>query len=629
MEPTGSTRRLSAILMADVVGYSRLMGQDEEETVRRLKAHRQVFSGHISKSRGRIVNAPGDSILAEFTSVVDAVGTAVEIQRELAERNSALPDDQRMHYRIGINLGDVIVDEDAIYGDGVNVAARLESLAEPGGICISGSVHTSVENKLPLSYEFLGDQQVKNIAKPVPTYKVLSQPGAAAHRATRAFHLGMRKGKIIGFTAAAAIVAAFIAVGVYYMQPPPEDPILAMPTGPTIAVLAFENMSGDPEQEYFSDGITEEIITELSRRSNLFVIARNSSFQYKGQSVDVRQIGRELGARYVLEGSVRKAGGTIRVTVQRLDAGDGTHLWAETYDRELTGENLFDVQDQITESVVGAIGGQYGAIHRAGLKASRVKAPGSLDAYDCVMQAIYYIRQILPNLHRSARDCLEIAMEKEPDYAEGWAWLAELYLDEYAFGFNPRPDPLKRGLEAAQRAVRLDPSSQVAQEMLAYAYYFMKKDSFFAKADQAIAINPNNPDALGNIGINLAWAGQWERGIALCHKAIALNPNFPGWIYLPLSYYAYKQQDYAAAMKWAEKVELPGFFWNYYALAISYGQLGMQDEAKQAVAQLLEAYPGFDQVARRELHKFFWEDEVIEHQIEGLRKAGLEVPDEA
>ncbi|MCH9047004.1 MAG: adenylate/guanylate cyclase domain-containing protein [SAR324 cluster bacterium] len=356
-------RKLAAILSADVQGYSRLMGEDEAATIEALTASREVFSSYIEQYRGRVVNAPGDSILADFASVVDAVGCAVEIQRELAERNAELPDDRRMDFRIGINLGDVVVKNGAIYGDGVNIAARVESLAEGGGICISGSAYAQVRNKLKLEYEFLGKKEVKNIDEPVPVYRVLSVPGAAAHRVIRAKKkLAARWGK------AALAVAVVLVVGVggflawnYYQQRElqaalaafEKEAALPLPDKPSIAVLAFKNMSGDPEQEYFSDGISENIITRLAGLSDMFVIARNSSFKYKGKQVDVRQVGRELGVRYVLEGSVQKAGERVRITAQLIDAATRAHLWAGSYDRVL--KDIFAVQDEITRTIVARV----------------------------------------------------------------------------------------------------------------------------------------------------------------------------------------------------------------------------------------------------------------------------------
>ena len=619
-------QRLAAILAADVEGYSRLMGEDEPATVAALREHRELFRQHIEANGGRVVDMAGDSVLAVFDSTAGAVAAAMAAQKALAESNAALPTERQMRFRIGVNLGDIREAEDGtVYGDGVNVAARLEGLAAPGGICVSDKVHAKVHGKLALNFADLGEHEVKNIAEPVRAYGLLAEGETAPKRR------GSRKmpAAVLAATAAAVMVIAIVAGVMHWPGGEPEDPIFAMPTGPTIAVLPFDNMSGDPEQEYFSDGITEEIIAELSRRSNLFVVARNSTFRYKGQSVDVRQVGQELGARYVLEGSVRKEGNTIRVTVQLVAATDGKHLWAETYERELSGENLFDVQDQITENVVGAIGGKYGAIHRASLQASRGKAPDRLEGYDCVLRAITLLRQLTPQLHLSTRDCLESAVEQEPDYAEAWAWLSYLYNFEYSLGLNPRPNALERGLTAARQAVRLDSSSQLGHHQLAYNYFLAKKPGFFEKAKEAIAINPNNPDVIGAVGLYLAFAGEWERGLALCHKAIALNPDHPGWIYIPIAAYAYIRRDYQEAVRWADKINIPGFFWNYVTLAGSYGQLGMQAEAAQAVSDLLAVNPSYAQNARREFRKYYWDETELEHVMDGLRKAGLDIPDEA
>jgi adenylate cyclase len=618
-------QRLAAILAADVAGYSRLMGEDEPATVAALRGHREVFRQHIEANGGRVVDMAGDSVLAVFDSTAGAVAAAMATQKALGESNDALPDERQMRFRIGVNLGDIReADDGTVYGDGVNVAARLEGLAEPGGICVSDKVHAEVHGKLDLGFADLGEHAVKNITEPVRAYRVLAAGETAPKRR------GPRKLPAAVLAGAAAVVALAIVIGVVFWHTgEPEDSILAMPTGPTIAVLPFDNMSGDPEQDYFSDGITEEIITELSRRSNLFVIARNSTFRYKGQSVDVRQVGQELGARYVLEGSVRKAGGTIRVTVQLLASTDGKHLWAETYERELSGENLFDVQDQITENVVGAIGGAYGAIHRAGLAAARSKAPSTLEAYDCVLRAISMLRGLSPQLHLSARNCLETAVEQEPDYAEAWAWLSYVYHFEYSLGFNPQPNSLERGLMAAQQAVRLDSAHQLGHQQLAYNYFLTKQQRFFEKAEEAIAINPNNPDVIGALGYYLSYAGKWERGAALIHKAIALNPDILRSVYSPLSAYAYVQRDYDEALRWAQKIEIPPWWKNHALLAISYGQLGMQDEVSQSVNDLLAVNPSFAENARQEFRKYFWDETELEHVMDGLRKAGLDIPDEA
>ena len=360
MSQEGFKRKLAAILSADVEGYSRLMDDDEEATVRTLTSYRTAITDLVQQYRGRIIDTPGDNILADFTSVVDAVNCAVEIQRELAERNAALPDNRKMQFRIGVNLGDVIDEDGRIYGDGVNIAARVESLAEAGGICISGRAHDQVENKLGLEYEDLGKHEVKNISRPIQVYRVLSYPGAAAHRVVQAKESLGRKWRKIGLSAAAIVIVA-VALGIwqFYLRQSAVEPALVekmaypLPEKPSIAVLPFDDMSGDPNQDYFCDGLTENMITALSKTPKMFVIARNSTFTYKGKAVKVNQIAEELGVQYVLEGSVRKEGDRVRITAQLIDALTGHHLWAEKYDREL--KEIFSLQDEITKKIISSL----------------------------------------------------------------------------------------------------------------------------------------------------------------------------------------------------------------------------------------------------------------------------------
>ena len=542
-------RKLAAILSADVVGYAKLMADDDAATVTTLQDYRAAIARLVERHKGRVVNAPGDNILAEFPSAVEAVQCAAEIQKVLEGRNLELSPERRMDFRIGINLGDVIEEADGtIYGDGVNIAARMEALAEAGGICISSKVLDEVEGKLDYGFDFLGEQPVKNIAKPVRVYRVRGEPGAAKAKPPR------RGASRLGLVAAAAVVVLAIAgfAGWQLTRSPESEQVaevdLALePTKrPTIAVLPFTNASGDPEQDYFSTGLTEDIITRLSRFSEFSVIARNSTSQYKGKEVDVREVGRDLGARYVIEGSVRKAADTVRVTVQVLDAADGTHLWAETYDREYTAANLFEVQDEITEQVAGIIGSSAEILWRAEIAAIKGKPTDSLDAYECVLRALAYYDELDPDSHLVIRDCLERAVELDPNYAEAWNELTQAYLDEFKFDYNPRPGaPLDRALEAALTATELDPASATAHASLATTYFFRgDHDHFFVEAERAIELNPNNSENLAEMGIWMAYAGKWQRGMALVDRAIALNPQPPGWFFW-LSYLAhYRDQDY-------------------------------------------------------------------------------------
>ena len=375
---TGPTRKLTAILAADVAGYSRLMGADEEGTLNRLKAHRrELIDPKIAEHRGRIVKTTGDGMLVEFASVVDAVKCAVEVQKAMRERETDLAADQRVQFRIGVNTGDVIIDGDDIHGDGVNVAARLEALAEPGAICVSGVAWDQVRGKVAVSADDLGEKRLKNIERPIRVYRIAPETETS------------------------------------------ERPTLPLPDKPSIAVLPFQNMSGDPEQEYFSDGVTEDIITALSRLRGFFVIARNSSFTYKGKSSDVRQVGRELGVRYILEGSVRKSGDRLRITAQLIDAISGNHLWAERYDRDLA--DIFSVQDEVTEGVVASIEPE---LYMAENLRSRTKAPANLDAWDLVMRAMSHLGKSTESDGRAAIDFLEQAVGRDPCYARAYALLA-------------------------------------------------------------------------------------------------------------------------------------------------------------------------------------------------------------
>ncbi|MDH3558055.1 MAG: adenylate/guanylate cyclase domain-containing protein, partial [Deltaproteobacteria bacterium] len=388
-------RKLTAILSADVEGYSRLMREDEEATVRTITAYRKAIANLIQQYRGRVVDSPGDNILAEFTSVVDTVNCAVEIQRELAERNADLPNERKMQFRIGVNLGDVIQEGERIYGDGVNIAARMEGLAEGGGICISGTVYDAIEAKLGLEYEYMGEQEVKNIDKPVRAYRVLSFPGAAAHRVIKAKKHVRRKWLGFFVTLAVLVCGAAVFIWNFYLRLPTVEIVserkteFSLPTGPSVAVLPFVNMSGDPEQEYFIDGLTENVITGLSGCPKLFVISRSSTFTYKNKPVNVQQVAREFGVQYVVEGSVQKAKDRVRITVQLINATTGHHLWAEKYDRELG--DIFALQDEITIRIMSALEVRLTEGEQARL---RYRGPANLEVFVKKAKALAHFRQL-------------------------------------------------------------------------------------------------------------------------------------------------------------------------------------------------------------------------------------------
>jgi TolB-like protein/class 3 adenylate cyclase len=419
-------RKLSAIFSADVAGYSRLMGEDEAATVRTLEAYKEIMFSLIKQHRGRVIDSPGDNLLAEFASVVDAVQCAVAVQKELQARNADLPENRRMQFRIGINLGDVIEEGERIYGDGVNIAARLESCADPGGICVSKTAFDHIESKLPLGYEFLGEQQVKNIARPVGAYRVLMDPRVTVAGVKEKKHPVpvWRKKKMLAAAFAALIVIIGAAFWNFYWRTPKIEPAsiekmaYPLPDKPSIAVLPFDNMSGDTDQEYFSDGLVEEIITALSKVPQLFVIARNSTFSYKGKPVKESQIAEELGVRYVLEGSVRKEGERVRITAQLIDALKGHHLWAERYDRDL--KDVFALQDEITMNILTAL-----QVRLTEGEVAHISAKGTrkLEAYLKVLQARGPFYTITKEGLAQARRLCEEAIEIDPDYAAAYVYL--------------------------------------------------------------------------------------------------------------------------------------------------------------------------------------------------------------
>jgi TolB-like protein/Tfp pilus assembly protein PilF len=478
-------RRLAAILAADVVGYSRLVGMDEEGTIARLKALREeLIDPSFAKHRGRIVKTMGDGILVEFPSVVDAVRNAVEVQRAMAERNADEPEDQRIEFRVGVNLGDIIIDGDDILGDGVNIAARLEGLAKPGSICISGDVFRQVEGKLDLGFEDLGEQRVKNIAQPVRTYRVDLGPPA----------------------------------------PPSEEAKPARPLAerPSIAVLPFDNLSGDPEQEYFADGIAEDIITALSRFHWFLVVARNSSFTYKGRAVDVRTVGRELGVRYVLEGSVRRGGDRLRITAQLVEAETGNHLWAERYDGAL--EDVFDLQDRITEGVVGAV---EPSVRLAEIERARRKRPDSLDAYDLYLRALPHAWVYTEAESEKAIELLEAALRIDPEYvaAHGlaaWCNARFAWLD---------PDDPRRSIAVQHARAVLGPNTDdslaLAFAGFAYAYFERDYDVALDAVRRALASTPNSPMVLSLAALVHAFAGRFDAAIEHAEASLRLSPFDP------------------------------------------------------------------------------------------------------
>jgi adenylate cyclase len=537
-------RKLAAILSADVKGYSRLMGEDEEATLRTLNAYKEVIGSLIQQHRGRVVGTAGDSVLAEFASVVDAVQCAVEIQQVLRAKNAVVPENRRMEFRIGINLGDVIEEGDTIYGDGVNIAARLEGLAEAGGICISESAYQQIENKLPLRYDYLGEHEVKNIAKPVRVYRARIEADAGPPK------LGKKKKpspKRLPKAALAIIAVVVIAGAVtlyqFVLHPSPSKTEVAskekmafpLPDVPSIAVLPFVNMSDDPKQEFFCDGMTDEIITALSKVPRLVVIARNSTFTYKGKPVKVKQVSEELGVRYVLEGSLQRSGDRVRINAQLIDALTGHHLWADSYDRDL--KDIFALQDEITIKVLNGVrvkltmGGEVSMSQKYAEKYYRGKQ--GLDCYLKLTQAVGYSQRFNIQDNNMAWRMIEEAITMCPENPMGYLMLGWVYHNDYWLGNTKSPQAtLEKAIELAQKALAMDDSLAGAHGLLC-ALYIQKRDydKAIAEGERGAALNPGGTSELLNYAASLCYAGRPEEAIQLFQKAIRLNPFNPAGLY--------------------------------------------------------------------------------------------------
>jgi adenylate cyclase len=469
-------RKLTAVFSADVAGYSRLMGEDETSTVKTLEAYKQIMFALTKQHRGRVVDSPGDNLLAEFGSVVDAVQCGVAIQKELQARNADLPENRRMQFRIGINLGDVIEEGDRIYGDGVNIAARLEALADPGGICVSKTAFDHIESKLPLGYEFLGDQEVKNIARPVGAYRVLMDPRVtvAGEKETKPPLAVWRRKGILAGAAAAFVVIISAVVWNFYLRPLPIEPAskekmaFPLPDKPSIAVLPFDNMSGDLKQDFFSDGITEEIISALSRVSGLFVIARNSTFTYKGKSVWVPDVARDLGVQYILEGSVRRAGDRVRITAQLIDGKTNNHIWSETYDREL--KDIFAVQDEITMKILTNVKVRLTGDENKIMWLT--KRATNLQAYLKILEGLVHMDE---SRFPEARKAYEEALSLDPK-SPAYGGLATTYLMDVWFGPTAtRAQAFGKAFEYAERCLDQDETNPNCHGTIGYAYT-LKRD---------------------------------------------------------------------------------------------------------------------------------------------------------
>jgi adenylate cyclase len=629
MTEEGFKRKLTAILSADVKGYSRLMGEDEAATVRTITTYREVMAALIQQHRGRVLDSPGDNLLAEFASVVDAVQCAVAVQKEFTARNAELPEKRRMEFRIGINLGDVIQEGDRIYGDGVNIAARLEALANPGGICISRTAFDHIESKLPLGYEYLGDQTVKNIAKPVGAYRVLMEPRVTVAGRSEEKRAGLRRWQWAVLAVVAGVGAGALIVWNFYLRPSPppaevvseRTPALKLPDKPSVAVLPFANMSGDPEQDYFTDGITEEIITTLSKVPELFVIARNSTFSYKGKPVKVQQVGEELGARYVLEGSVRKAGDRVRITAQLVDAATGGHLWSERYDRDL--KDIFALQDEITMKILTALRvklteGEQARLYDRGAE--------NLDSFLKVLQGRAYFYRFNKGSNLQARQMFEETIALDPKDAAAYMMLGWTHLIEVWFGWSKSPGTsMERAVELAQKALALNDTLDFTHSLLGNIYLMKRQyEKAIAEGERAVALNPNGADAHAHLGMTLSYVGRPEEAIVMLKRATRLNPLPPNWYLFSLgqAYRLTGQYEEAIAVYKRALHRNPDDMLAHAGLAATYSLLEREEEAHAEAAEVLRINPKFslDHLAKTMPFK---NQTDTERYIDALRKAGL------
>jgi len=677
-------RKLTAILSADVKGYSRLMGENEVQTLRTLSAYFQIMSALIQKHQGKVLNIAGDNLLADFESVVDAVLCGVEIQKELGTKNAELAAGQRVEFRVGINLGDVIREGESIYGDGVNIAERVQSLADGGGICISGTAFDQVRNKLELGYEYLGEQSVKNIALPVRVYKVLMEPEAVGKV------IGEKKAKpsqwpraVMGLVIILIIIVVAVVVWKIYTPPTPqpevatkekitvarsEKPPVSVPTSPapsvepalkekvtpplpekitkpvpppkeevaskekmafplpdlpSIAVLPFVNMSEDPKQEFLSDGVSENIITALSKVPRLFVISRQSTFSYKGKPVKVKQVSEELGVRYVLEGSIQRSGDRIRINAQLIDALTGHHIWAERYDRDL--KDIFALQDEITIKIVTAMRVKLTDGEQA-LKAGKPMLKPSLDCYMKLLEGFKCFETWNIEANRMARRIAEEMIAMCPEYPTAHMLMGYVHLQEYFLRIGNSPqESIEKGIEMAKKAIAMDDTIPLAHALLCALYSLKKEyDKGIAEGERAIALDPSGAVVHEWYAMSLGFAGRLEEAIPMYQKSFRLNPRGPVASYVSYGTALVGAGRFEEATSAYKKVlqQLPDNFLAHLGLAFTYSMMGREQEARAEAAEVLRLNPKFsvDNYAKSLPYK---DQARIDRFIEGLRKAGL------
>jgi len=642
MAQEGFKRKIAAILSADVAGYSRLMAEDETFTVKTITTYREVMTLLIKQHRGRVVDSPGDNLLAEFSSVVDAVQCAVAVQKEIQTRNTELPENRRMEFRIGINLGDVIDEDDRIYGDGVNIAARLESLADPGGICVSKTAFDQIETKLPLGYEYLGEQSVKNIPKPVGTYRVLMEPRVTVSRKldkVKALTLKRRRVVIPGIVMLFVVCIA-LAVWNFYFRPstfserlsPELTPESELSKMPSIAVLPFDNLSGEPNQEYFTDGMTDDLITGLSKLKGLLVIARNSTFTYKGKSVKVQQIADELGVRYVVEGSVRRAGEQVRINVQLINAATGHHIWAERYDGKMT--DIFALQDQINRKIISTIEVKLTAVEKSRIAR---KETNNVKAYDAFLRGWEHYKQMTPEDFSKASSYFKEAINLDPIYSRAYAALALLYLRALDIGWHRwveakwSPSVLLDARNYLKMSAK-DPSSLAYQATALTLIYRRLYPEAINAAEKALTLDPNDPYSYFIMAKILNYAGKSEKAIDFAKRALRLDPHYPVDYLIILGESNFALANLEEAAIYLEKAQAlnPQNRPNktlLESLIATYSHLGRDEEAQVLFESLKKVlYPPIS--LRRIMNSHpYTSPKVTDRLAQGLIKAGM--PEEA
>jgi adenylate cyclase len=643
--PPHTERRLAAILHADAYGYSRLINEDESGTLRVLTPALALLRDLVQQYGGSSVGSRGDSLLAEFPSVVAAVQCAIEMQHELQTHNTDLPENKRIAFRIGISLGEIVIDGDQPHGDGINIAVRIEGLAEPGEICLSEIAYQQVKNKLSLQYEDLGPQQLKNIPEPVRVYRIILNEAAwavveAARQTRRQIQQVRtpRHSRVVFVSVFVSVLLLGGIAGVRYLSfpvpspqslaptqfPTPNPQPLPLPDKPSIVVLPFTNMSNDPAQEYFSDGLTEDLTSALSRLSGLFVLSRNTAFFYKGKAVKMPELSKELGVQYVLEGSVRKADERVRITAQLIDATQDRHLWSERYDRSL--EDIFALQDEIVQQIGAALRVE---VLEAELERVRRIPTDNLTAYDTLLRGLELSIRAFSTMNKDAnaraRQLFERAIELDPRYAQAYARLSHTYWLEWWYGWNPTPQTLERLGELAQQAITLDESLPEAHFFMANFYLWQKQhERAIAEAERAIALDPNGAEWYMALGAILGAAGRPEEGITMVERAMRLNPRFPvGYLTsLGLAYRVAGRYEEAIATAKQMLARQPNFPPAYFVLAFSYAQLDRLEEAKAAGAELQRLFPLFSLERWKQMAPFK-DPALVERDLAALRKAGL------